>query len=119
VSGAGPGGVERRRSPRRDPGELGESVSVIGARLIDISRHGLQMEAPVPLAPHSTLRLRLLFGAVRTEVEVRVAACRRRPVNRGRPWGIGAEFVEMSSEASDHLNRALDSWKPHQSRSSA
>jgi PilZ domain len=110
AAAAGPGGIERRRSPRRDPAELTESVTVIGTRLLDISQHGLQMEAPVPLAPESSIRLRLLIGGVRTEVGVRVAACRKRAVTRGRPWGVGVEFVELSDEARERLARALGTW---------
>ena len=73
-----PGGIERRRAPRVLPDELAEPVSVVGAHLVDISRDGLLLEAPVPLAPQSTLRLRLVVGGVKTEIEARVANSRRR-----------------------------------------
>jgi len=108
---AGPGGIERRRSARRDPGELTEAVAVVGARLIDISHHGLQIEAPIPLALDSSMRLRLLIGGVRAEVGVRVATCRRRPVGRGRPWGVGVEFIEVPPEARVRITHALSTWR--------
>lgn len=108
----GPGGVERRRSRRRAPADLLEAVAVVGARLIDISHHGLLMEAPVPIAPESRLRLRLLVGGTRTEVGVRVAGCRPRPPGQGRPWGVGVEFVDVSPEARECLVRALGTWRP-------
>jgi len=106
-----PGGIERRRSARRDPGELTESVAVVGARLIDISHHGLQIEAPVPLAPDATMKLRLLIGGVRAEIGVRVATCRRQPLGRGRPWGVGVEFVEVAPEERERINHALSTWR--------
>jgi Tfp pilus assembly protein PilZ len=81
----------------------------VGTRLVNISHGGLLIEAPVPLAPDSTLRLRLVIGGVKTELETRVAQCRPRSLARGR-WGIGVEFTEVSRETRDHLTRALGTW---------
>ena len=92
------------------PDELAEPVSVVGARLLNISRDGLLLEAPVPLSPHSSLRLRLVVGGVKTELETRVADCRRRPLEGGRPWGVGVEFTDVPEDVRERLARALGTW---------
>jgi Tfp pilus assembly protein PilZ len=81
----------------------------VGTRLVNISHGGLLIEAPVPLAPDSTLSLRLVIGGVKTELETRVAQCRPRSVVRGR-WGVGVEFTGVSREIRDQLTRALGTW---------
>jgi hypothetical protein len=101
-----PGGVARRRAPRAEPEELVERISVVGTRLVNISRLGVLLEAPVPLAPDSTLRLRLVVAGVKSELEARVAQCHRRePV--GRRWRIGVEFKEVPREMRERLARVL------------
>ncbi len=109
ASAGAPGGIERRRARRAEPDELAESVSVVGTHLLNISHDGLLMEAPVPLAPDSTLRLRLVVGGVKTELEARVAQCRPRSLVRGR-WGVGVEFTEVPGEMRARLTRALGTW---------
>jgi hypothetical protein len=106
-----PGGVERRRAPRVLPGELDDSVSVVGTRLVDISRDGLLLEAPVPLARRSNLRLRLVVGGVKAELETRVANSRRRAQGGHRPWGVGVEFADMPVDVRERLTRALRTWR--------
>ena len=106
-----PGGLERRRAPRVLPDELAEPVCVVGARLVDISRDGLLLEAPVPLPPQSTLRLRLVVGGVKTELETRVASSRRRALAGSRPWGVGVEFGELPADVRERLTRALGTWR--------
>ncbi len=106
-----PGGLERRRAPRANPDELAEPVSVVGARLLDISRDGLLLEAPVPLAARSTLRLRLVVGGVKAELETRVTSSRCRALDGRRPWGVGVEFVDVPAEVRALLIRALGTWR--------
>ncbi len=106
-----PGGIERRRARRVHPDDLAEPVAVVGARLVDISRDGLLLEAPVPLAPQSTLRLRLVVGGVKTEIETRVANSRRRALRSSRPWAVGVEFAEMPAAVRRRLARALGTWR--------
>jgi hypothetical protein len=84
---------------------------VVGARLVDISRDGLLLEAPVPLAPQSTLRLRLVVGGVKTEIEARVANSRRRALRGSHPWGVGVEFGEVPAAVRRRLARALGTWR--------
>ena len=93
------------------PDELAEPVSVVGARLVDISRDGLLLEAPVPLPPQSTLRLRLVVGGVKSELETRVASSRRRALGGRYPWGVGVEFKDMPVDVRERLTRALGTWR--------
>jgi len=93
------------------PGELAEPVSVVGARLVNICQDGLLLEAPVPLSPDSTLRLRLVVGGVKTEFEARVANSRRRSVRGSHPWGVGVEFASVPAEVRERLARVLGTWR--------
>lgn len=102
----GPDGVERRRAPRLEPGDLAEPVLVIGSRLVNIGPQGLMLEAPVPLTPDSTLQLRLLVGGERADVDVRVCGCAPRK-GRARSWGVGVEFQNLDPVARERLHRAL------------
>ena len=104
-----PGDRERRRAPRVTPEELAEPVSVVGTRLLNISRDGLLLEAPVPLPSRSTLRLRLVVGGLKTELETRVASSRHRP--SGRPWGVGVEFAHVPADVRARLARVLGTWR--------
>ena len=107
----GPGGVERRRSPRLVPGELAEPVLVVGSRLVNIGPQGLMLEAPVPLAPDSILRLRLVVAGEKADVEARVCGCVPRPHGRARSWGVGVEFRNLDAAARERLARALGSGR--------
>jgi hypothetical protein len=104
---AGPGGIERRRAVRRVPDDLLDRVSVVGARVLDVSPQGLQIEAGVPLAPGSSLRLQLLVGGVKGEVEARVADCRRRGTPPGRAFGVGLELTQVPEALRSRLARSL------------
>ena len=101
-----PDGIERRKAVRSAPDQLSEPVSVVGARLLDVSAGGVLIDAPVPLAPDSTLRVRLVVGGVKTELETRVTGCRRLHGST-RPWGVGLEFADVPKEMSLRLERAL------------
>jgi hypothetical protein len=103
-----PDGVERRRAPRHEPGDLAEPVLVIGSRLVNIGPQGLMLEAPVPLAPNSTLQLRLVVGGERADVDVRVCGCVPRG-GKSRAWGVGVEFQNLDPVARERLERALRS----------
>lgn len=102
-AGEGSDGRERRRAPRFAPDQLPEPVFVVGTRLITIGALGLMMEAPVPLAPDSSLRFRLVLEGEKAEVEGRVRSCVPRPP----AWGIGIEFEKLSPSARDRLERLL------------
>jgi hypothetical protein len=103
-----PGGIERRRWPRAAPDDLPEPVEVMGTRLLNISHGGLLIEAPIPLAPESNLRIRLVLGDLKTELETRVTDCRRRTSDRGRPWGVGIAFTDVPASTRRRLDAILD-----------
>jgi Tfp pilus assembly protein PilZ len=107
-----PGGVERRKAPRTAPDQLSEPVSVVGARLLDVSAGGALIDAPVPLASGSTLHVRLVVGGVKTELETRVTGCRRLH-GSSRPWGVGLEFSELPKKVSERLERLLSTRRRH------
>jgi Tfp pilus assembly protein PilZ len=103
----GPDGVERRLAPRLEPDDLSEPVFVIGSHLVNIGSGGLMLEAPVPLAPESTLHLRLVVGGERAEVDARVRGCAPRSQGRRRTWGVGVQFENLEPAARERLERAL------------
>jgi len=104
----GPDGVERRRAPRLEPGDLAEPVLVVGSRLVNIGPGGLMLEAPVPLSLESSLHLRLVVAGERTDVDARVRGCVARPHGRRDAWGVGVEFENLDPAARERLDRALD-----------
>lgn len=103
----GPGGEERRLSPRFEPQELAQPVQVIGSRLVNISRGGVMLEAPVPLSPDSTLHLHLVLGGERSDVDARVRGCVPRTQGRHATWGVGLEFQSLDAVTLERLDRAL------------
>jgi len=109
VSGPGGGeyGVERRRAARYTPEQLAEPVYVVGSRLVNISIGGLMLEAPVPIAPDSTLRVHLVVGGEKSEVDTRVRACVPRPQGLRRAWGLGLEFESIAPVTRERLAHAL------------
>ncbi len=107
----GPNGLERRRAPRLEPGELAEPVLVIGSRLVNIGPQGLMLEAPVPLTPESILELRLVVGGEKADVHARVCGCVPRAQGRARSWGVGVEFQNLDPAARERLDRALGSGR--------
>jgi hypothetical protein len=96
-------GQERRRVPRYTPDQLSEPVYVVGSRLLTIGALGLMLEAPVPLAPESSLRLHLVVAGEKAKVDARVRSCVARPPC----WGVGVEFERISPEAQVRLERLL------------
>ena len=104
---AGPGGVERRRFPRLEPAELAEPVLVVGSRLVNISRGGVRLEAPIPLAPESLLELHLVVGGERAEVEARVRGCVPLGPGQRTAWAVGLEFENLDPVTTERLERAL------------
>lgn len=100
-------GEERRRAPRFTPEELTEPVYVVGSRLVNISIGGLMLEAPVPIAPDSTLRVHLVIGGEKGEIDARVRACIPRPQGLRRAWGLGLEFESIPTTTRHRLAHAL------------
>jgi hypothetical protein len=104
--GSGPKGLERRRVVRT-PAELALPVSVVGARLVNISHFGMMIESPVPLERESILSFRLVIDGYKGDVEARVAACTLGASGEARRYGIGLEFTSLSIDVLNRLRKAL------------
>lgn len=106
----GPSSLNRRRSERVPMAPTGGVVSVVGARLLDVSPHGMKIESPVPMERDAVLDLRLVVAGEKVDVRARVAACTMAdPGGPGRRkvFGVGLEFTEIRSEVQDRLRQVL------------
>lgn len=105
AAGAGPGGLERRRAERVPMSPTGSLVSVVGARLVNVSPYGMMIESPVPLRSDAVLSFRLVVAGRKADVEVRVVACA--PLPGRRRFGAGLEFSRIPAETRAHLAEVL------------
>lgn len=96
-------GVERRRAPRV-PMLPGGPVSVVGAKIVNVSEFGMMIESPVPMERELVLRFRLVVSGEKADVEARVAGCSRRPRRR---FGVGLEFTKIGDDLRRRLVEAL------------
>jgi hypothetical protein len=106
-AGFGVDAPERRRVPRIPAETLAVPVSVVGARLVNLSLFGMMIESPVPLEREAIMKFRLSIGSYKGDAEARVAASTVRDRGPVRRFGIGLEFAALSTEMRDHLRRAL------------
>lgn len=93
----GPGGLERRRAERVPMPATGGVVSVVGARLVNVSPYGMMIESPVALRSDSILPFRLVVAGTRADLEARVVACAPLRGTR-RCYGAGLEFSRIPAE---------------------
>jgi len=101
-----PSRVERRRAPRVAVPAAGWPVSVVGARLRDVSAYGMMIESPVALTVDSELQFRLVVEGEKTDVGARVAACTPLSGPR-RAYGVGLEFTRIDEDVRARLARVL------------
>jgi hypothetical protein len=101
--GPGPSGFERRRSERFPLPTRGGEISVVGARLVNVSAHGMLIESMVPMERDLTLQLRMLIGGEKADVEARVACCSVLASGRRRLYGVGLEFTTIPEQARQRL----------------
>ena len=110
--------TERRRS-RRVPvpkDRFGRVKATVPARIVDISRHGVQLEVPAALRPAVECDLSLPLGTRDLRIRARVQRCRAMGFagteeNRRLVYRAGLEFVavpESEKEALFHLVEYLD-----------
>ena len=104
-----PLGLNRRRSERIPMSPTGGIVSVIGARLVNVSPHGMMIESPVPLTEDALMPFRLVVQGQKQDVEARVAACAPRTEGGRRRYGVGLEFIGISDELQEQIRQALAS----------
>jgi hypothetical protein len=103
----GPRALNRRRSPRIPVAELDAAVSVVGARLVNVSCYGMMIESPVALEREAILSLRLVIGGDKTDVEARVAGCTLGATGVRRRYGVGLEFTDIPRETRERLEHTL------------
>jgi hypothetical protein len=105
-SAAAPAGLERRRARRTSLPASGGPVSVVGARLHNMSPHGMMIESPIALALDVELPFRLVVEGRKADVHARVAACTPLPGGR-RAFGIGLEFTRIDEAFRARLAQVL------------
>lgn len=103
-----PRGPERRRAARISI-PPGGPVSVVGARLVNVSSYGMMIESPVPLEFDAQLRFLLVVVGENADVEARVAACAPIAGALRRSYGVGLEFTRFAAEARNRLCELLAS----------
>jgi len=91
-------------------GAAGGAVSVVGARLVNISSYGMMIESPVPLEREAVLQFRLVVAGRKADVDARVAACTAVPGSRR--YAVGLEFSRIEPEAQQRLMRVLSGREP-------
>jgi len=99
-------GAERRRCARIPMAPTGGPVSVVGARLVDVSPYGMMIESPVPMKEDAVLEFRLAVEGRKTDVSARVACCTARPGLR-HAYGVGLEFVDLPSDLREQIRDVL------------
>ncbi len=98
--------IERRRAPRIPITTPAGPVSVVGARIVDVSIFGMRIESPVAISPDSVLSFRIVVEGRASNVSCRVATCRADP--GGQPhYGVGLEFLDFAPDAREHLRQVL------------
>jgi hypothetical protein len=104
---APPGGFERRGYERVAMPPRGGALSVVGARLVNVSLHGMLIESFVPLERDAHMNFRLSVGGESVDVEARVVACSLLSTGRRRVFGVGLEFTALPGAARRQLAEAL------------
>jgi hypothetical protein len=99
--------IERRRAERIAMMPPANPVSVVGARIIDVSPFGMRIASPVAITPDTVLPFRIVVDGHTSDVSCRVATCRPAAGGDQRHFGIGLEFLDLPAETGDRLRDAL------------
>jgi hypothetical protein len=99
-------GPERRRVERIPMAPTGGPVSVVGARLVDVSPYGMMIESPVPMKEDAVLQFRLVVDGRKIDVSARVACCTAR-AGLKHAYGVGLEFVDLPTEVREQIRGVL------------
>jgi PilZ domain-containing protein len=108
---AGPQRRERRRSERIPVPSRGAAISVVGARVVSISAHGMWIESLVPMERERTITLRVVVAGEKIDVEARVACCSLLASSRRRVYGVGLEFAALPETSQERLRETLTRMK--------
>jgi c-di-GMP-binding flagellar brake protein YcgR len=102
--------LERRRSERFSPDQdiYARIKSSIPVRIVDVSRHGMQVESTSALPPSGECDIWLPTNDGDVRMRIRVQRCRARFVQsedgfRGLVYQAGIEFLEVSDAARSAL----------------
>ncbi len=106
---------DRRRSERIPVARevLGRVKATVPARVVDVSRHGMQVEIPAALRPTVACDICLDTPEGELRVRARVQRCRARsfaPADNGERllvYRAGMEFLEMDDETWHRFERLL------------
>lgn len=101
-----PSGMERRRAERVPMPAAGGPVSVVGARLIDVSPYGMMIESPLAMSQDAVLQFRLSVAGQKADVSARVACCTSRAGGR-HSYGVGLEFLDLPASVRDQIREVL------------
>ena len=101
-----PAGPERRRHLRVAMPATGGPVTVVGARIIDVSPFGMMIESPVAITQDAVLPFRLSIEGQKADVSARVACCTPRRGGR-HAYGVGLEVLELDAGVRDQLRDVL------------
>jgi hypothetical protein len=104
---APPAGLDRRRADRIPVPPRGAQVSVVGARLVNISGYGMMIESLVPLERDARMDFRLVVAGEKIDVEARIAACSLISSGRRRLFGVGCEFLALPDPVRERLIAAI------------
>ena len=101
-------GTERRRVARI-PVNASSPVSVVGARLLDVSSYAMRIESPVALDDGAVMRFRLVVAGEKADVDAKVVNCV--PSWRGsrRVYEAGLEFQGLAPAFRERLTETLRS----------
>ena len=82
-------------------------VSVVGARIVDVSPFGMMIESPVAISPDAVLPFRIMVDGRASDVRCRVATCRPGAGADQSRFGVGLEFLDLPADSRDHLREVL------------
>jgi PilZ domain-containing protein len=86
---------------------MARRVSVVGARILEVSPFGMVIESRIAIAPDAVLPFRIVVDGRTSDVSCRVATCRPAAGAEQRHFGIGLEFLDLPAESRDHLREAV------------
>ncbi len=107
---------DRRRSERYAPDQvlIGKVKSVVPANILDISRHGLQIEVPTALRPAVQCDVTLPLEGEKLQLRARISRCSAQGFStfengeRKLMYRAGLEFIGLEGHALELLESQLD-----------
>lgn len=101
-----PAGGEQRRSPRIPMPPGGGPISIVGAKLLNVSAYGVLIETPLAMEAEAVMPLRVVLFGEKVDVQARVAQCVPAPGPR-RAFRIGLEFLSPTPGFRERVAEAL------------